>query len=129
MIRTGQFRGRPLGDLLLRGKQEALRAYEPLTETAYYDAALSRYQVAFDQLEAGQAGALAAFAGLVGLRPDDGVAAFHLKRLLNGCGRNADRSPLSRRPFDPPAAETATRRFRRRPPGRRPGPAWAGGPA
>ena len=36
------------------------------------------------KLEAGEAGALPAFAALVGLRPDDGVAAFHLKRLLNG---------------------------------------------
>jgi adenylate cyclase len=84
VIRAGQFRGRPLGDLLLRGKQEALRAFEPLTGAAYDDDSLSRYRAAFDRLEAGEAGALPAFAGLVGLRPDDGVAAFHLRRLLNG---------------------------------------------
>ena len=84
VTRYGAFRGRPLGDLMLRGKQEALRAFEPLTEAAYDDAALSQYQKAFAKLEAGEVGALAAFAALVGLRPDDGVAAFHLKRLLNG---------------------------------------------
>lgn len=84
VIRAGQFRGRPLGDLLLRGKQTALRAYEPLTEAAYGDALLAQYQDAYAKLDAGEAGALAAFAALVGLRPDDGVAAFHLKRLLNG---------------------------------------------
>ena len=43
-----------------------------------------RYQDAFAKLEAGEAGALSAFAALVGLRADDRVAAFHLKRLLNG---------------------------------------------
>lgn len=84
VIRAGQFRGRPLGDLLLRGKQTALRAYEPLTEAVYGDAPLAQYQDAYAKLDAGEAGALAAFAALVGLRPDDGVAAFHLKRLLNG---------------------------------------------
>ncbi len=82
--RAGSFRGRPLGDLMLRGKQEALRAFEPMTEAAYDDTALSQYQDAFAKLAAGEAGALPAFAALVGLRPDDGVAAFHLKRLLNG---------------------------------------------
>lgn len=84
VIRAGQFRGRPLGDLLLRGKQTALRAYEPLTEAAYEDALLAQYQDAYAKLDAGEAGALPAFAALVGLRPDDGVAAYHLKRLLNG---------------------------------------------
>lgn len=84
VIRAGQFRGRPLGDLLLRGKQTALRAYEPLTEAAYADALLAQYQDAYAKLDAGEAGALPAFAALVGLRPDDGVAAYHLKRLLNG---------------------------------------------
>ncbi|MBE7246117.1 MAG: adenylate/guanylate cyclase domain-containing protein, partial [Actinomycetospora chiangmaiensis] len=84
VIRAGDFRGRPLGDLLLRGKQEALRAFEPLAEASYDNDALGRYQEAFSRLEAGEAGALPAFAALVGLRPDDGVAAFHLKRLLNG---------------------------------------------
>ncbi|SDA35084.1 adenylate cyclase [Methylobacterium sp. UNC378MF] len=84
VIRAGQFRGRPLGDLLLRGKQTALRAYEPLTEAAYPARLLAQYQEAYTKLEAGEAGALPAFAALVGLRPEDGVAAFHLKRLLNG---------------------------------------------
>lgn len=82
--RAGSFRGRHLGDLMLRGKQEALRAFEPMTEAAYDDTALNQYRDAFAKLAAGEAGALPAFAALVGLRPDDGVAAFHLKRLLNG---------------------------------------------
>ena len=39
---------------------------------------------AFAKLEAGDPGALGAFAAQVGKRPDDQLASFHLKRLLNG---------------------------------------------
>ncbi|MDP4006486.1 adenylate/guanylate cyclase domain-containing protein [Methylobacterium sp. NEAU K] len=84
VIRAGQFRGRPVGDLVLRGKQNALRAFEPLTEGEYDERTLGRYLDAFAKLEAGEAGAMPAFAALVGLRPDDALAGFHLKRLLNG---------------------------------------------
>ena len=42
------------------------------------------YLEAFAKLEAGDPGAIAAFAGLVGSRGDDQLASFHLKRLLNG---------------------------------------------
>ena len=84
VIRARPFRGRPVGDLVLRGKQEALRAFEPLTEADYDQATLDRYQDAFAKLEAGEATAMPAFAALVGARPDDALAGFHLKRLLNG---------------------------------------------
>ncbi|WP_336490587.1 adenylate/guanylate cyclase domain-containing protein [Methylobacterium nigriterrae] len=84
VLRTDRFRGRPVGDLVLRGKQEALRAFEPLTVAAYDELTLSRYQEAFAKLEAGDAAAMPAFAALVGTRPDDTLAGFHLRRLLNG---------------------------------------------
>ncbi|GJE44930.1 hypothetical protein AEGHOMDF_4123 [Methylobacterium soli] len=84
VARAGAFRGRAVGDLVLRGKQEALRAFEPLIKAAYDEASLKRYQNAFAKLEAGDATAMPAFAGLVGLRPDDTLASFHLKRLLTG---------------------------------------------
>jgi adenylate cyclase len=84
VMRTEQFRGRPVGDLVLRGKQEALRAFEPLTEAAYDEATLERYRDAFAKLEAGEVAAMPAFAALVGTRPDDALAGFHLRRLLNG---------------------------------------------
>ncbi|MGB9398495.1 MAG: adenylate/guanylate cyclase domain-containing response regulator, partial [Pseudolabrys sp.] len=38
----------------------------------------------FALLEAGEAGAVAAFAAHVGKQSEDRLAAFHLKRLLNG---------------------------------------------
>jgi adenylate cyclase len=77
------FRGRPVGDLLLRGRSEPLRAYEPLQPDAD-DAALADYLRAFALLEARDPAALGAFATEVGKHPGDQLASFHLKRLLNG---------------------------------------------
>jgi adenylate cyclase len=79
-----QFRGRPVGDLVLRGKTEPLRAFEPFGAEGPGDLYAEDYGAAFARLEAGDAGALGAFAALVGRHPGDGLAAFHLKRLLNG---------------------------------------------
>jgi adenylate cyclase len=78
------FRGRPVGDLMLRGRREKLRAYEPLTAEQYADPATSEYLTSFAMLESGDAGAVAAFASQVGKRPADSLASFHLKRCLNG---------------------------------------------
>ncbi|HEY6700912.1 MAG TPA: adenylate/guanylate cyclase domain-containing protein [Pseudolabrys sp.] len=78
------FRGRPIGDLVLRGRGEVIRAFEPLQEKQFNDPATKSYLDAFALLEAGDAGAVAAFAAHVGKQPEDRLAAFHLKRLLNG---------------------------------------------
>jgi adenylate cyclase len=53
--------------LVLRGKTEALRAFEPLHAEQYDDPATKSYLDAFAKLEAA-----------------DPLASFHLKRLLNG---------------------------------------------
>ena len=78
------FRGRPAGDLLLRGRSEALRTFEPLRVEQYEDPSTNSYLEAFAKLEAGDPGAIAAFAAHVGKHADDQLASFHLKRLLNG---------------------------------------------
>jgi adenylate cyclase len=78
------FHGRPIGDLVLRGKTEPLRAFEPLRREQYKDPATASYLEAFAKLEAGDPGAMAAFAAHVGKLPKDQLASFHLKRLLNG---------------------------------------------
>jgi len=78
------FRGRPVGDLVLRGKSEALRAFEPLRAEQYKDPATQIYLDAFAKLEANDPSAIAAFASHVGKEPQDQLASFHLKRLLNG---------------------------------------------
>ena len=78
------FKGRPVGDLMLRGRAKPIRAYEPLSPEAYSDSAIPAYLDAFRKLEAGDHSAMPAFAALVGLHSNDQLAEFHLKRLLNG---------------------------------------------
>ena len=78
--RAGEFHGRPIGDLLLRGRTEPLAAFEPLSA----DSAAEGYLAAFTMLRNADPAALGAFAAEVGKRPEDGLASFHLKRLLNG---------------------------------------------
>jgi adenylate cyclase len=78
------FKGRPAGDLVLRGKTEALRAFEPLRPERFSSPATASYLDAFAKLETGDPNAMAAFAAHVGKQPDDQLASFHLKRLLNG---------------------------------------------
>ncbi len=56
--RCSEFQGRPVGDLMLRGRAEPIRAYEPLLPEAFSALATANY--------------LDAFRG------------FHLRRLLNG---------------------------------------------
>jgi adenylate cyclase len=82
--RAPGFVGRPVGDLKLRGRSEPLRAYEPLAAEDAGSPAAKAYADAFAKLEARDPGAVAAFAALVGLRPADPLAQYHLKRLLNG---------------------------------------------
>jgi len=79
-----EFRGRTIGDLVLRGKSEALRAFEPLRREQHENPATKSYLEAFAKLETGDPGAMAAFAAHVGKHADDQLASFHLKRLLNG---------------------------------------------
>jgi adenylate cyclase len=81
---TEAFQGRPVGDLMLRGRSEPLRAYEPLSAEVFKGPATAQYSEAFVKLEAGDAAAMPAFAALVGLHADDALAGFHLRRLLNG---------------------------------------------
>ena len=78
------FHGRPIGDLLLRGRAAPLRAFEPLRAEKFNDPATQSYLEAFAKLEAGNPSATAAFAAHLGKQPEDQLTSFHLKRLLNG---------------------------------------------
>ena len=82
--RVAGFKGRPIGGLLLRGRKEPLRAFEPLTAQAYEGAATQAYLDAFAKLEAEDPLAMPAFAALLGLHSEDHLVGFHLRRLLNG---------------------------------------------
>ena len=69
---------------ILRGRTEALRAFEPLRASVQKCGDERSYLEAFAKLEASDPGAMAAFAAHVGKNADDQLASFHLKRLLNG---------------------------------------------
>ncbi|APG91091.1 adenylate/guanylate cyclase domain-containing protein [Sinorhizobium americanum] len=78
------FCGRPVGDLLLRGRTVPIRAFEPLKADQCASAETRAYVEAFEKLEVGDCDAVASFAALVGRNAEDRLASFHLRRLLNG---------------------------------------------
>lgn len=78
------FQGRPVGEVMLRGRSEPLRAFEPLPQAKFEAPETALYSEAFAKMEAGDVAAMPAFAALVGMHADDSLAGFHLKRLLNG---------------------------------------------
>ena len=82
--RIPEFRGRPVGNVILRGRHEALLAHEPLTPERHADARTAVYLDAYSKAEACDPGALSSFAVLLGQDGGDGLVSFHLKRLLAG---------------------------------------------
>src|ERR1700720_4249062 len=56
------FRSRLIGDLVLRGKSESFRAFEPLQVSQYEDPSTKSYLEALAKLECNDPGAIAAFA-------------------------------------------------------------------
>jgi adenylate cyclase len=82
--RMRDFRGRPVGNVLLRGRIEPLAAYEPMTTERHDNELTAAYFAAYSRMEASDASALPAFAALLGRDSGDGLVGFHLKRLLAG---------------------------------------------
>jgi adenylate cyclase len=78
------FTGRPIGTVLLPGKSEHLRLFEPQTTEHIESTAVKAYQEAFAKLEAGDPSAKQAFAAVVGEFGDDPLATYHLTRILAG---------------------------------------------
>jgi len=78
------FNGRPVGTILLPGKSEELKIFEPLTKLRADSPGIQAYRDAFTKLEAGDSNANQAFAAVVGQYGDDPLATFHLKRTLEG---------------------------------------------
>lgn len=72
---------RPIGHLVLKGKQQPLMVFEPLELAAEAD---TQYLQAFELMRNRAPGALLAFEQLVAKRPADQLAAMHLSRLLAG---------------------------------------------
>lgn len=79
------FKGRPVGELVLKGRKEALMAHEPLSEERFGSGETQSYVAAYAALTRGDAAAARqAFAAHVGLYGNDPLAIFHLQRLLAG---------------------------------------------
>jgi len=69
----------PVGDLMLSGRRETLRAFEPLTAARLRATATTQYSEAFDKLEAEEAAAMPAFRRTGRSHADDAMAGFNLK--------------------------------------------------
>jgi adenylate cyclase len=79
-----RFTGRPVGDIVLKGKSRPVRIYEPLSEAAAATPATAAYAAAFKALAKGDPATRERFAALRTAYPDDGLIAFHHGRLSNG---------------------------------------------
>ena len=76
---------RPIGDVLLKGKEIPIRLYHPVERSALAAGTLAGddYLQAFAALEAGER---EAFSGLAARYPDDPLVVFHHRRLKGGTG-------------------------------------------
>jgi adenylate cyclase len=79
---AGGMANRRVGDIVLKGRSEALPVCEVFTDGA--PDWLERYQTAYRHLTDGASDALPAFADLARECPEDGVVRFHYSRLQKG---------------------------------------------
>jgi class 3 adenylate cyclase len=75
---------RPVGELVLKGKRVGIAAFEPIPADQAASAEEARYRAAYETMAAGKTEAREAFARLAESHPDDGLIAFHLRRLDEG---------------------------------------------
>jgi class 3 adenylate cyclase len=75
---------RPVGNLVLKGKDEGTPAFEPLSEDDAESPETRAYRDAFDRMERGDPGARPAFAELARTTPRDSLVALHASRLEAG---------------------------------------------
>ncbi len=75
---------RPLGSIVLKGKQAAIPCFEPLDGGLASSPRIATYRKAFEQLKQGEDGALPAFEDLARTDPSDVVVKMHLERLRRG---------------------------------------------
>lgn len=75
---------RPVGALVLKGKTEAIEAFEPITEEESETQWIQRYNAAFQALADGVDGAKEQFAALRDEYPDDPLVKLHYERIMQG---------------------------------------------
>lgn len=74
---------RPIGDIILKGKLQAVALWEPVADDAD-PALITDYNAAFALLRAEDAGAVTSLRALGERYPADPIIAFHLKRIASG---------------------------------------------
>jgi class 3 adenylate cyclase len=75
---------RPVGEVVFKGKNEPVAVFTPVTNVTAAETKVARYASAYQSLKAGEEGAPAAFQSLAEEDPEDGLVAFHLRRLARG---------------------------------------------
>jgi hypothetical protein len=75
---------RPIGDVMLKGKDKALSLYEPLDAEAWRTPRVQSYMQAFSALQSKQSEAATMFTGLLDSYPDDPLVVFHNERIARG---------------------------------------------
>lgn len=78
------FEGRPIGNLILKGKTKPTQVHEPISNKAEQSELFAKYTSAFELMEREEVNAKDAFAALANEFPDDGLTRFHLSRLNSG---------------------------------------------
>jgi adenylate cyclase len=78
------FTGRKIGDIILKGKREPTKVYEPMADETKKSDGYERYRAAYALMAGRARGARKAFETLADDYPDDGLVAFHLARLKAG---------------------------------------------
>ena len=78
------FNGRPIGNLVLKGKTEATEVLEPISDRGTQKDLFDEYNRAFELMAQRSRKATRAFGALARKFPDDGLTRFHLARLKAG---------------------------------------------
>lgn len=78
------FRGRPAGRLVLKGKKNAVTVFEPLTPDEDKSERIAQYRAAYALMEAKTSDAIDVFSALKHQFPDDQLVDYHMQRLQAG---------------------------------------------
>jgi adenylate cyclase len=78
------FTFRPIGDVVLKGKEKAVVLYAPIQDTAEETKITGEYMAAYAQLKDEKPEGIAAFQVLRAQYPDDPIIAYHGRRIDEG---------------------------------------------
>jgi len=78
------FKGRPIGSLLLKGKTKPVGTFEPLSDDLINSEGVTDYLAAFVSMEANSPVAISNFRSVVEKNPEDLLAKYHADRLNSG---------------------------------------------